>query len=99
MNREAYYNSLMYMCLKLAGLEGEFEMMTNRGRLDCALEMKDRIYIFEFKIDEDPKKCIEQIRKKRYYEKYQNRDKPIFLVGVSYSSEEKNLSGWKIEEL
>ncbi|RMH58051.1 MAG: hypothetical protein D6679_05510, partial [Candidatus Hydrogenedentota bacterium] len=98
-NREDYYNSLMYMCLKLAGLEGAFEVMTNRGRLDCALELKDRVYIFEFKIDEEPEKCIEQIRQRGYPEKYRDRGKPIDLVGVTYSSEEKNIGGWKVERM
>ncbi|RMH54024.1 MAG: AAA family ATPase [Candidatus Hydrogenedentota bacterium] len=97
--REDYYNSLMYLCLKLAGLEGAFEVMTNRGRLDCALELEERIYIFEFKIDEEPQKCIEQIREKGYPEKYRDRGKPIDLVGVTYSSEEKNISNWKVERL
>ena len=97
--REDYFNSLFYLCLRLAGLDGEFEVMTSRGRLDCALELKDKIYIFEFKIDEDPGKCIEQIREKGYHEKYQKKGKPIYLVGVSYSSEEKNISDWVVEEL
>ncbi|RMH58655.1 MAG: AAA family ATPase [Candidatus Hydrogenedentota bacterium] len=96
-NKEDYYNSLMYMSLKMIGLEGAFEVMTNRGRLDCALELKDRVYIFEFKIDEAPQKCIEQIRERGYHEKYRDRGKPIELVGVTYSSEEKNITGWTVE--
>ena len=40
--------------------------------------------------------AIQQIRDNKYYEKYELMKKNIYLVGVEF--EEKNISGYLIEE-
>ena len=48
-SQEAYYHTIVYLVLKLAGAEIESEQQTNTGRLDMVVKAKDSIYIMEFK--------------------------------------------------
>jgi hypothetical protein len=72
------------------------EDVTNKGRIDLTLKMKDKILIIEFKVDkkEEP---IKQIKERKYYEKYLNEGKKIYLVGINFDSEERNISEYKYE--
>ncbi|RMH59392.1 MAG: hypothetical protein D6679_02025, partial [Candidatus Hydrogenedentota bacterium] len=94
---ENYYSSIIYTILKMVGLPSGFEVLTNRGRLDCALEFKERVYIFEFKLRQTPEKALEQIREKGYAEKYRGCGKPIHLVGVRFDAEKRNITAWREE--
>jgi len=86
---EGYWANVFYVYLASLGLKIIAEDVTNRGRIDFTMRIRDKIYIFEFKvIDEDP---LAQIKRQKYYQKYQNEDKEIILVGIVFSEEEKNI--------
>ncbi|WDN87047.1 hypothetical protein BuS5_00015 [Desulfosarcina sp. BuS5] len=42
---------------------------------------------------------IEQIKEKKYHEKYIAEDKEIFLIGIDFDEQEKNLSKFETEKL
>lgn len=50
---EAYYHSLAYLTLSLAGFDIIAERSTNLGRLDAVLELPEVVYIVEFKFDKE----------------------------------------------
>jgi hypothetical protein len=56
-------------------------------------------FIFSSLSWESTQKAIDQIHEKKYYEKYQHRDKTIVLVGVSFSKQERNINDWIIQTL
>lgn len=94
---EAYFHSNIHMLLKTLGINIVSEDETNIGRIDSVIEFDDVIYIIEFKLS-SPNIAIEQIKSKKYYEKYFSKGKKIFLVGVACNTSEKNISSWKVEE-
>ncbi|HMV80362.1 MAG TPA: AAA family ATPase [Leptospiraceae bacterium] len=71
---EAYYHSLFYMVLRLLGFRTETEVLTDKGRIDGIMELNDKIYIIEIKLDR-PEKAIEQIRGRKYAEKFIGSEK------------------------
>ncbi len=75
------------------------EAPTNKGRIDCVLKCPGLICIIEFKFDQSADKAIEQIKEKKYYEPYLKDRKPIHLIGINFSTEEKNIVEWKEETL
>jgi hypothetical protein len=86
---EGYYASVFYVYISSLGLKIIAEDVTNRGRIDFTVFIKEKIYIFEFKVnDEDP---LFQIKKKKYYEKYLKENKEIILVGINFDEKEKNV--------
>ncbi len=94
---EGFYASVVYSYLASLGLQITAEESTNRGRLDMSLKIEDKIYIIEFKMNEG--KALEQIKTNRYYEKYLNKGKEIYLVGINFSEEEKNIVGFEWEKM
>ncbi len=55
--------------------------------------------ILEFKVVEDTKeqKALNQIKEKRYYEKYIGKYQEIYLVGIEFSKKERNVVNFEWE--
>jgi hypothetical protein len=93
---EGYWASLVYCYLAGAGLEIIPEDVTNIGRIDLTLKAGENIYIFEFKTtNKDP---LQQIKTKKYYEKYLNENKNIYLIGIIFNEEQRNIEKFKWEQ-
>jgi len=97
-NYEGYYASVIYAFLSSLGYDTVAEDVTNRGRIDLTLKTKTSIFIFEFKVD-STEDAIKQIRERKYYEKYLGDNKNIYIVGINFSSELKNISEFKWEKI
>ncbi|WPD21725.1 MAG: ATP-binding protein [Candidatus Electrothrix scaldis] len=91
---EGYYCSVVYCYFAALGLHVRPEDVTNLGRIDLTVCFEERVYIFEFKVNEltEPGCALEQIKEKRYAEKYQGQGKEIWLIGVEFSRTERNIS-------
>ena len=59
------------------------------------------IYLFEFKVVElAPKgRALQQIKDRGYADKYRAEGRPIHLIGVEFSREERNVVGFEVETL
>ena len=93
--QEAYYHSLFYMILVLMGVEIDLEVLTDKGRIDGVLEMKDKIYLIEFKygkadsdVDKLTKKALQQIKDKNYGERFLNDSRKLVYLGVGFAGKE-----------
>ena len=99
---EKYYQSLLYMMFCSWGARRiSAEETTNIGRIDLVLEEDRHLYVIECKYGKDGKKALEQIKEKRYAEKYLDRKgwKRIHLLGIDFSPEERNIDSWEEESL
>jgi len=97
--REAYYHSLLQNMCNLLGIDVQSEILTSNGRLDLVIITKSDIFIFELKFKEPSETALQQIFDKRYYEKYLLKNKPITLVGLSFSFKDKMLElEWVCQE-
>ena len=96
--KEAYYHTIIYLILRLAGAEIRSEEPTNIGRIDAVMESEHTIYIFEFKMG-DEREALEQVKRMKYAEKYMSGNKRIVLVGVGLNAEQRNIGNYVREEL
>jgi hypothetical protein len=96
---EKHYQSLFYLIIKLAGFQINAEVHTQQGRADAVLELKDRVIVFEFKLDGSAQIAIAQAKQKKYHEIYGDRNRTIYLVGVNFNSELREIDGWQVEKL
>lgn len=97
LEKERGYQIAFAATLKTLGFEKvETEEKTNNGRIDISVHVKANLYyIIELKLDETAEDAIEQIKKKKYFEKYEKKGNTIHLVGINFSSKERNISDWK----
>ncbi len=98
-NYEGYYASVIYSFLSSLSFAVVAEDTTNHGRIDMTMVGRDSIFIIEFKVDMPAEDALQQIKDKRYYEKYQNQEKPIYMIGMQFDSELKNIREFKYEIL
>ncbi len=89
---EGFYASVIFAWLSSAWLQLTVEDCTNKGRIDMSVEMDDTIYLIEFKVDMPQQVALAWIRTKGYAEKYRAKGKKIVLIGIGFSSDEKNVT-------
>jgi hypothetical protein len=91
---EGYYASIFYCYFTALGLDVTAEDTTNHGRIDMTVRLDNRVFIFEFKVvdlDKTAGTALEQIRKKGYAEKYRGQNLDIYLIGVEFDRNERNI--------
>ena len=94
---ERYYQSLFYAVFLMIGLDIQAKVRTNNGRIDAVVRVPGYTYIFEFKIRGTSAKALEQIKVKRYYERYLGAGDKVILVGAGFSLRTHNITKPKIE--
>jgi len=97
-NYEGYYASVVFAYLASLGLPLIAEDTTNKGRVDLSIILANMVYVIEFKVDQAGK-ALAQIKDKKYHEKFLDSDKDIYLVGINFDSEEKNITDFEWEKL
>ena len=100
-NYEGFYASVVYSYLAALGYELIAEDVTNHGKIDLTIIMPEKILIFEFKLTKhgSAQEAIEQIKAKGYPEKYQAKNQPIHLIGMSFDPETKSVLDLCCEQL
>ena len=96
---EGYYASIFYSyCAALCNYI-TLEDTTNHGRMDMTVKFEGRIYIFEFKVVElvPEGRALQQIKDKHYADKYKASGQPIYLIGVEFSKDSRNIVGFEVE--
>jgi hypothetical protein len=94
----------MYAYLAGLGIEFKAEDVTNLGRIDLTIATPDmsQVYIIEFKVVDNANqngKALEQIKEKKYHEKYQEKADELILIGIEFSKEDKNISKFEWEKI
>ena len=95
---EHYYHALLYTLLTSFGADVRAEEPTAKGQSDLTLLMPRGIYVMEIKYDHTAQEALDQISRKGYAEKYALDGRPVTKVGISFSSEERNITDWKQEK-
>lgn len=86
-----------YYLAVTGGCRIDAEEETLSGRSDCVLSTSHDLYIIEMKVDRNAEEAIEQIKKKKYYARYINSEKTIHIIGMNFSSTERQIKEWKEE--
>ena len=94
---EKYFHSLFYIVMRLIGFTINAEILTIRGRVDAVVETDNDIFIIEFKVNQNAKTAIQQIREKKYAEKYKTDKRPVILLGINFSPENKRIDDFLVE--
>lgn len=97
-DREAYYHTVVYLVVKLLGINIHTEVETNIGRLDAVIETETHIYVMEFKLG-TAAAALSQIKDNKYYEKYLDSRKQIKIIGIGFNEDERNIKDFAIEDI
>ncbi|EHQ53485.1 hypothetical protein ECTPHS_12485 [Ectothiorhodospira sp. PHS-1] len=98
---EGHYASVFYSHLAALGLAITVEDAGNTGRVDMTVDFNGHIYLFEFKVVEQvPEgRALQQLQDKGYADKYRGQGKPIHLIGVEFSREQRQIIAFDVLSL
>lgn len=96
--KERYFHYTFYLIFRLISTYLVYtEKRQSQGRVDCVVETKRQIYIFEFKLDGSAQEALRQIQEKGYAREYANDARKIYKVGCSFSSKTGTIEDWAVE--
>ena len=96
---EKHFQYTFYLLLRLLGVYCEAIRIEDRqsyGRVDCTLELKGYVYIFEFKMDGSADEALQQIEQKGYAKPYATDPRHVLRIGMNFSSETRTIAEWKV---
>jgi len=96
---EGFYSSMFYAFFAAQGFEIIPEDFTNKGRIDMTIRTDSAIFIFELKMKTNITNALQQIKNRKYHEKYLAENKTIFLIGIEFDEDVKNISEFEYEKL
>jgi len=94
---EGFYASIIFIYLQSLGLQLIAEDAKSEGRIDLTIITDKTIYICEFKID-GKGNALQQIKDNKYALAYTNQNKKIYLLGIEFNTDEKNISKFEWEK-
>ena len=97
MTPEAHFQNVMFILLKLLGLQVEEEHKTSDGRIDLLITTDKYRYVIECKIDSTPTVALKQIHDKEYGLSWTLDEKETIFIGLNFSTEKRRPDGWIIE--
>ena len=96
---EHYFQTVIYIVFTLLGKYAACELHTGNGRIDCTVETRQFIYIFEFKRDDSAEKALRHIEDMHYADTYAADKRTLYKIGVNFSSETRQMDGWEVADL
>jgi len=98
---EGFYASVVYSFLFGAGFKLIPEDLTSKGRIDLTVLYEGRCYLIEFKVVEmeGEGRALESLKEKGYAEKYQGKYSEIYLIGIEFSKERKEITRFEWERV
>lgn len=94
---ELHYENNLFIIFMLIGVNARPEWHTSNGRIDLLLSMRNNIYIIELKRDGTPDEALAQIHEKDYDRQFTGDPRPIINLGITFSTETRNITAWKAE--
>lgn len=95
---EKHFQYTFYLLLRLMGVYCQAIHCEDRqsyGRVGCILEMKEYVYIFEFKMDGSPQEALAQIEKMGYAKPYSTDARKVVCIGINFSSATRTVEDWE----
>ena len=96
-DKEIHFQASLFIIFRTLGFDCRSEHQIATGRLDMVLNAGPYVYCFEFKLNHSAQSAMEQIESKDYAYPLDVKGKQLFKIGVSFSSETRNVVDWLIE--
>ena len=98
-SQEKFFHAIIHLIFTIVGSDPRSEMHTATGRIDTVIITENRIFLFEFKMNETPQQAIDCIKERHYADSLRHLNKPITAVGVVFSIQKKGIGAWATEDL
>ena len=97
-DKEIYFQNAMYVIFMMLGFYVDVERHTSNGRMDITIQTDIFIYILELKINQSADIALQQIENRGYAQSFVGDQRNIYLIGVNFSTETKQIDDWKVKQ-
>lgn len=94
---EGYFHTIVYLVTSYMDMYVKAEVAHHKGRLDLIAQTDDFIYLMEFKLDGTTEDALAQIKEREYAASYRNSSKTVYLVGINFSRQDRNVESWDVK--
>lgn len=94
---ENYYHSILYVLLRLIGMDVEAEYHTSEGSIDVVMKTAEYIYIIELKINGTATDAIRQINERNYSQPFLSDTRCIIKLGIGFAESSHTIDSYLIE--
>ena len=94
---EQMWQAIVYVVLKMVGVDVGGEVKTNEGRIDMTAETPEHGYVVEFKLGASAAAAIAQIKANHYADRFAGNGKTLTLVGLAFSKERRTIVDAAVE--
>jgi hypothetical protein len=98
-DQEKFIHAIIHLIFTMVGTDVRSEVHSPIGRMDMVVITKERIFLFEFKLNESVDAALQQIYDLNYAGSLRHRNLPITAIGVALSIEKKGITDWKAIEI
>jgi hypothetical protein len=98
-DEEKFFHAIIHLIFTMIGSDPRSELHAHVGRMDMVLLTAERIFLFEFKLNETAIAAIQSIKDRDYAAHLRYLNKPITGIGVVFSVKTKGVAEWDKEEL
>ncbi len=97
-NKEGHWQQMLYVIFSLLGATCDVEVHTSKGRVDLVARTANKLYLIEVKLNQSAEAAMAQLDLKDYAARFALSGLPIVKVGVNFDQEERNITGWEVNE-
>lgn len=94
---ENYYHSILYVLLRLIGMDVEAEFHTSEGSIDVVMKTAAYIYIIELKINGTAADTMRQINERNYSQPFLSDRRSIIKLGIGFAESTHTIDTYLIE--
>ena len=95
---EGHFTAMLYVMFSFLSQYVYSQVRTAKGRMDILMKTDTTIYVMELKLDGTVEEALRQIDDKGYAIPYEADGRRIVKVGIRFSSEDRTITAWKIED-
>lgn len=88
----------MFLVFNLMGQFTQAEIHSAKGRADCVVATKERIFVFEFKLEGTAQEALAQIESREYALPYKADGRHIIKIGVAFEKDRALIKEWAVKE-
>ena len=96
---ENHYQNIVWVVFKMLGFYTQAEYHTSEGRIDLVIKTQGYTYVMEFKLDGTAEQALQQIKDKDYPLPFSIDEGIVYLIGMNFSHETRNIERYLIEKL
>ncbi|MCD8386059.1 MAG: ATP-binding protein [Bacteroidales bacterium] len=95
---EGHWQQMLFVVFSLLGAWADVEAHTATGRVDMAMVLAGKLYLFEVKLNGTVEEALSQIDIKKYSRRFTRLKLPIVKVGINFRTSDHEIVNWKIVE-